>query len=61
MIRILVSPRSLDDLKDENEDEWPLPPPPLMIEDDPPWFQRQRSAPGSCCGYTSKNFALVRP
>ncbi len=44
------SPGPVDD--PEDEDEWPLPPPPLMIEDDPPRFQRQRSIRGS--RYTSK-------
>jgi hypothetical protein len=51
------TPRPLDD--PEDEDEWPLPPPPLTIEDDPPLSQRQRSTRGS--RYTSKNIALVRP
>jgi hypothetical protein len=51
------SPRPLDDHKDE--DEWPLPPPPLMIEDDPP--QLQRSVRGSHRGYTSEVFPLLGP
>jgi hypothetical protein len=51
------SPGPRDD--HEDEDEWPLPPPPLMIEDDPP--RLQRSVQRSHRDYTSKNVALVRP